>query len=581
MCGIAGEINISLGAKKNNSFLNNLCHRGPHNSSILKINKKICFYHTRLKIIDLSNLSNQPMTSKDKRYIISYNGELYNYLEIKKKLILKGYKFYTSGDTEVFLTGFIEYGIKFFEMINGIFAVSLFDKKKNLLYLARDFIGVKPLYYNHSENRLIFASELKAIVNQMSNIPKLNRGLLNEYLFYKYNSGSETLIKNIHKFSPGNVYIFHIGKKKIELNKKKFYKFKETTSNLSLFDTVENTKTLLNQSLSLQLQSDANLGIQLSGGIDSTLITHIACKKQKIRNLYFSTFKKFIKDEFEYANLVAKRLNINFKTVELNKKFFFKNFRKSIYFLDEPLNHPHSLAIYQIAKAAKKNISVILSGEGADEIFYGYERYKNINENSSADKLIRNGAFLRTNDDIRLYKLFSSNTYGDPHFERNKILNGINVEDNLTKFQLFETQTHLQSLLLRSDKMMMSSSIEARVPYLDKNLFNFSLNINKNIKKNNKQKIVLKKILSDLGYTKKFIERKKVGYIVPYNNWIKLKKNFKKDLNNEVLINLFNKENLDKLSVNLSKKKNIYSNAKFYWLLTNLNEYVKIFRINY
>ena len=188
---------------------------------------------------------------------------------------------------------------------------------------------------------------------------------------------------------------------------------------------------------------------------------------------------------------------------------------------------------------------------------------------------------LRTNDDIRLYKLFSSNTYGDPHFERNKILNGINVEDNLTKFQLFETQTHLQSLLLRSDKMMMSSSIEARVPYLDKNLFNFSLNINKNIKKNNKQKIVLKKILSDLGYTKKFIERKKVGYIVPYNNWIKLKKNFKKDLNNEVLINLFNKENLDKLSVNLSKKKNIYSNAKFYWLLTNLNEYVKIFRINY
>lgn len=580
MCGIAGEVNLLKDTRANESYLSALAHRGPHNSKKIKINKKICFYHTRLKIIDLSDESNQPMISSDGRFIISYNGELYNYLEIKKSLEQKGYKFETNGDTEVFLKGFIEFGKNFFKLINGIFAVSIFDKKNDLLYIARDFVGVKPLYYFLNNTSLIFSSELKAIVQNTQQLLKLNKEVLNEYLYYKYVSGKKTLIKNVHKFSPGKLYLFDLRNKNISVKISNFYKFNETSHKETFLDTVENTNTLLQKSVNLQLQSDADIGIQLSGGIDSTLITDISREKKHIKSLYFSTFQNFKKDEFKYANYVAKKLKLNFQKINLTKNFFLKNIKQAIYHLDEPLNHPHSLAIYQISKKAKKNVSVILAGEGADEIFFGYERYKNISERVSDEEMIKNGAFLRTKDDLKLFKLFGSSNYGEEHQNRKKILSNLNIENNIKKFQLFETHTHLQSLLLRSDKMMMANSIEARVPFLDKDLFNYALNIDSSIKKKNDQKIILKKILLDRGYPKNFVNRKKIGYIVPYNDWIKSQKNFKNELNNDVLISLFGAENIRKLIEDLNNSKNIYTNAKFYWLLSNLKKFINIFNID-
>ncbi len=580
MCGIAGEVNLLKEVRSNKSYLSVLAHRGPHNSKKIKINKKICFYHTRLKIIDLSDESNQPMMSKDKRFVITYNGELYNYLEIKRRLEEKGYKFETNGDTEVFLKGFIEFGTDFFKLANGIFAVSIYDKKQDLLFISRDFVGVKPLYYYLSNTRLIFSSEQKAII-QNAGIPiKLNKKVLNEYLFYKYISGEETLVQNIKKFLPGKLYIFDLKSKNILVKTFNFYKFIETSHKENFINTVENTKILLQKSVNLQLQSDASVGIQLSGGIDSTIITEISSKKKDIKNLYFSTFQNFKKDEFRYANFVAKKLKLDLQKISLTKNFFIKNLKKAIYYLDEPLNHPHSLAIYQISKKAKKNVSVILAGEGADEIFFGYERYKNISERTNDENIIRNGAFLRTKDDLELFKLFRSSYYGEEHFNRKKILSKLNVENNIKKFQLFESQTHLQSLLLRSDKMMMANSIEARVPFLDRDLFNYALNIDNSIKKKDEQKIILKKILLDEGYPKNFVRRKKIGYIVPYNDWIKSQKKFEYELNNEILISLFGDDNIKKLIKNLNNNKNIYTNAKFYWLLSNLKKFINIFNID-
>ena len=580
MCGIAGEVNLLKEVRSNKSYLSVLAHRGPHNSKKIKINKKICFYHTRLKIIDLSDESNQPMMSKDKRFVITYNGELYNYLEIKRRLEEKGYKFETNGDTEVFLKGFIEFGTDFFKLANGIFAVSIYDKKQDLLFISRDFVGVKPLYYYLSNTRLIFSSEQKAII-QNAGIPvKLNKKVLNEYLFYKYISGEETLVQNIKKFLPGKLYIFDLKSKNILVKTFNFYKFIETSHKENFINTVENTKILLQKSVNLQLQSDASVGIQLSGGIDSTIITEISSKKKDIKNLYFSTFQNFKKDEFRYANFVAKKLKLDLQKISLNKNFFIKNLKKAIYYLDEPLNHPHSLAIYQISKKAKKNVSVILAGEGADEIFFGYERYKNISERTNDENIIRNGAFLRTKDDLELFKLFRSSYYGEEHFNRKKILSKLNVENNIKKFQLFESQTHLQSLLLRSDKMMMANSIEARVPFLDRDLFNYALNIDNSIKKKDEKKIILKKILLDEGYPKNFVRRKKIGYIVPYNDWIKSQKKFEYELNNEILISLFGDDNIKKLIKNLNNNKNIYTNAKFYWLLSNLKKFINIFNID-
>jgi len=581
MCGIAGELNLNKSLSFNRHINTQLSHRGPHNQSFLRVNKNLYFYHTRLKIIDFSRNSDQPMVSKNKRYTITYNGELYNFNEIKKELINKGYNFYSKGDTEVFLNGFAEYGVNFFKKVNGIFAVSIFDKKLKHIYFARDFIGVKPLYYTFDNYNFSFSSELKTLVKNRSFKSKLNENVLNEFLFYKYVSGKETLVKNIFKFEPGKVYKIDLNRKFLRLENINYYEFKENNNKDSINDATNNVNDLLNKSIKLQLQSDAHLGIQLSGGIDSTLIAELALNQQKIKNLFFSSFKNFKNDEFKYAGIVAKKLSLDLKKINHSKFFFDKNFDKALYFLDEPINHPHSLAIYQISKIAQKKVSVLLTGEGADELFFGYERYINIlKKRSKKIDLIKNGAFLRTKMDIKLFDELRSDKFGDPHFNRISIFDKINVSNKLKKFQVFETQTHLQSLLLRSDKMMMANSIEARVPFLDKDIYNYSLNLNDRIKKQNNQKLILKRILFTKGYPKRFIERKKIGYIIPLNAWLKEKKEFNKELITENLLNFFNKKSLENLTFQLSNNKNLYSNAKIYWLMKNLTKFIDIFELN-
>ena len=178
--------------------------------------------------------------------------------------------------------------------------------------------------------------------------------MINEFLFYKYISGTQTLFKNIFQIEPGKVYSVNLNNKKIKIEKYSYYRFKETERKQTLNETVEETEFLLNKSVALQLQSDANLGIQLSGGVDSTLITEIANRNKKIKHLYCSTFKNYEKNEFKYAKIVSKKINVTLNKVELDKSFFFNNIDKSIYHLDEPLNHPHSLAILQISQKAKK-----------------------------------------------------------------------------------------------------------------------------------------------------------------------------------------------------------------------------------
>lgn len=581
MCGIAGQIHISRSLKQNPLINKSLSHRGPHNKKTIRLKKNLIFYHTRLKIIDLTDGSNQPMSSQDSRFTIVYNGELYNFKEIKKDLEKKGHIFKTNGDTEVFLKGFIEFGLYFFKKANGIFAASIYDKKLNCVYFVRDFIGVKPLYYTIDNKNFSFSSELKTLVKIQRAKCKLNEKVLNEFLFYKYVVGKETLIKNIFKFDPGKIYKIDLNKKDIKLQETKFYDFVEKRCDDSLNDAKINFRNLFTKSINLQLQSDANLGVQLSGGIDSTLITEFALKQKEIKYLFFSFFKNFKKDEFKYAKYVSNKLKLRFKKIGHTKNFFDNNLKKSIYHLDEPLNHPHSVAIFQISKIAQKKVSVLLTGEGADEIFFGYERYRKILKKKINDlDLIQNGAFLRSKKDLELFEKFRSDKFGDPHLNRLNLFNKIDVDDKIKKFQVFETQSHLQSLLLRSDKMMMANSIEARVPFLDKDIYNYTLNLSDSIKKQSNQKLILKKILLDEGYSSKFVNRKKIGYIVPFNDWIIKKLRFKKDLINENLLNLFDKKELENLSTQLENNKNIYSNAKIYWLMKNLSEFIDIFELN-
>ena len=204
----------------------------------------------------------------------------------------------------------------------------------------------------------------------------------------------------------------------------------------------------------------------------------------------------------------------------------------------------------------------------------------NIFQNDNSEFLVRNGAFLRTKDDLEFFNLLKNSKFGEPHKNRLEIFNKINIENKIKKFQLFETKTHLQSLLLRSDKMMMAHSVEARVPYLDTDLFNYSINISDKIKKANIQKIVLKKILSKYGYSSSFVNRKKIGYLIPFNQWINSQKKIVNELNDEILLQLFNRKYLEIIKNNISTNKNIYSSSKFFWLFLNLKKFIRIFEID-
>jgi Asparagine synthase (glutamine-hydrolyzing) len=236
----------------------------------------------------------------------------------------------------------------------------------------------------------------------------LNKDLINEYLFYKYISGTKTLIKNIYQLEPGVICSIDLKNKNIKLNKKQYYYFKEEDNRDSIPEAVNKTKNLLEKSINLQLQCDANLGIQLSGGIDSTVIAEMANRKKNINYSYLNSFDNYELDESNYADKVSKKLSISLKKIKIDKKYFFKNLLKAIYFLDEPLNHPHSVAMLKISEIAKKNVSVVLAGEGADEIFYGYERYKTLNWNSDINKIIKNAEVSRKNSDLNKLKILQS-----------------------------------------------------------------------------------------------------------------------------------------------------------------------------
>ncbi|MEP7195897.1 MAG: asparagine synthase (glutamine-hydrolyzing) [Saprospiraceae bacterium] len=589
MCGIYGYLGEHQ--KINRSEIDALLqHRGPDDSGEFEYNN-VLFMFWRLAIQDLSPLGHQPMISDDENFAIIFNGEIYNHQEIRNKLLNK-YSFKSRSDTETILYGFQEYGVELFNMLNGIFAMAILDKAKNEIIVVRDQIGVKPLYYYSDEKSFVFSSELKAVLNSSISSSSLDpEGLVN-YLFYLWSPGEKTAIQQIHKLKAGHYIRIDLhnisnieNQKYYELpfdDKKeiKEYKFWEAELEEKLMTAIER-----------QLLADVPIGFFLSGGLDSSLLIAMYRKlypDKEIKAFTIATGKEFeaegFSDDLYFAKMVAEHLNVELVICE-SKIDMIEKFDHMIWHLDEPQADLAPLHIENICiKAREENYFVLLSGAGGDDLFSGYRRHQSIGHSKrlkyfpfASKLLILLAKFSNKVNKRRIQKYLGSldskdpmlamvNTYSwcdldqirsffsdeykqriadyDPRKELVESLHNIpNEQSVLNKMLYWDIKYFLTDHNLNyTDKLSMSQGVEVRVPYLDKELVEFSTRLPDMYKMNGTTtKFILRK-LAEKYLPHEVIYRPKTGFGAPIRNWIK------HDLSDWVKLRL-SKENIEKQGI--------------------------------
>lgn len=560
MCGIAGIYNfdsspISFDVLRKMTDV--LEHRGPDDSGVIGYSKTqrrfiqpptmLCCEMgvgaRRLKILDLSELGHQPMVNEGDDSCIVFNGAIYNFKELRRDLLAKGYRFRSNCDTEVILSMYREYGRSMLEFFNGMFAIAIYDKKQDILFLARDRLGIKPLYYYRTPRLLMFSSEVKSFLFHPSFRPEVNTEKMSEYMMFRYVAGSETLFKEVYSLPPGHYMEVKDGDPMI-------VKYWETPAynpiNKPMWYFEDELQDLMHRSLSYRLISDVRVGCQLSGGIDSSLTTLWATQQH---NRSMDTISIIFRDkrysEEEYLDVVTQKLNTVSHKYYMERDFIISSLERVTWHFDFPLNHSSAMGIYLLSKRAKEDVTVLISGEGADEVFGGYARFYLLNYL----KLIKMFPFLRMIPGVKerfilteslVDSMIALTAYGDiglipmvfrdfsmeQALETRREIFKKSWESNIFETLLtYEQRTYLVELLLRQDKMCMANAIENRVPFLDYHVVEFSKKIPTDYKVSTKINVLnrnvnyhTKKILKKIAlkeFSKDFVYRSKLGFGIP------------------------------------------------------------------
>ena len=564
MCGFTGYYYFDDRKDTSNQVIRQMLsiqkHRGPDDSGIVAINtndksfenitisedtnfKKpsdLIFGFNRLSILDLSPMGHQPMVSPNEKVILMMNGEIYNAFDFKPELEQKGYTFKSTSDTEIVLHLYTEYGMeKMISLLNGMFAMAIYDLELDTLFLARDRFGIKPLYLLQEEGRLAFGSEMKSFKPLPNFKFESDFSKLDEFLLFR-NVINDTLFKNITNCIPGT--FLSIKNRKIKSHV--YYELnKEGTQPISHKYAGDTLEKALKSSVDSQMISDVKLGCQLSGGVDSSLVSYFAAKSLNEGNL--ETISIIFKDprfsEEKYIDKVAQQLDLKAHKYEMDAHYYFEVLGKAIWHFEQPMNHPNTIGIYLLSQEAKKHVTVLLSGEGADECLAGYSRFikalqfpyfrrefygglkRNINHAfeylcyffNPNKRMVMETAFgsLAT-----AYSLKSNFKLENAIHDRVKLLKKLKGNTNL-KQRKYELLTYLPDLLMRQDKMSMAHSIENRVPFLDNNMVSTSLNISGDLligthNGKNENKILLKDICAS-KFGDSFAYRHKMGFGIP------------------------------------------------------------------
>lgn len=554
MCGIAGiKLFNNLTSKKDEAdmllALKKQKHRGPDNAS-LKIHGKLILGHNRLSIIDTNERSNQPFEDESGRYSLVFNGEIYNYKEIKDELIEKGFFFKTSSDTEVLFQLLIQKKADALKDLRGCFAFAFYDLQEDYLLLARDRMGINPLLYAHLNDRFIFGSEL-VVFPDLGVKGTIDNEALNNYFQLTYIPSPLSIYKEVKKLQAGN-YIEFIGE---HFELKSYWNPENKDKFTGSFEDAKiELRKLVEFGVTSQLEADVPIGTFLSGGIDSSIISTIAAKYKKDLHTFSVSFgdqKKY--DESEYALIVAKKINSFHHVIRLTELDFKTHFKEILDSFDEPFADSSAIAVWFLNRETTKHLKVALSGDGADELFAGYNKhkaYRNILKMSNSKKNILAKSLpvfkkilLKKKPkkyyDIEKYSILSRLNWPDKYWflasnigettKNNLLISSKKItpiytkkEDTLNNFLWLDQKIVLESDMLKKvDLMSMQHSIEVRTPFLDKDLVKFANSLPEEWKLNSKSgKYILKEAFKDL-LPKEILTRGKQGFEVPLNAWIR------------------------------------------------------------
>ncbi len=629
MCGIVGaafKLSKDINFKnKFNNALSLLNHRGPDMRDTFVYKDQVFLGHTRLSILDLSISAIQPMSTNNDNLVLTYNGEIYNYLSLKDQLSLSN--FHTQSDTEVLLRGYEKIGNDIFKRLNGMFSLGIYDKINNKLILARDRLGIKPLYYSITEHHIYFSSEIKSLIELNSEDSECNISSLNEWLFYGNSLGSNTLFKGIKQLMPGHFLELDLGTFNLTLNE--YWSIKQIASlpkiNTSISEKANEVKKLLHSSVKNHLVSDVPVGIFLSGGIDSSAITAIASKHSKGKLSTYTAGFDYDKGDNELKK--ARELSSYFKTDhhEMNISGFdiADTIEKMIKSHDMPFSDAANIPLYLMSNQISSMSKVVLQGDGGDELFGGYKRYTTL----SYYPILRNIANLGKNLNRilpktahfyrreRYFDAFNSpdlsetfamlmteeNGHSIPSMVfnahlRNKIqsydpfLRYKECQKSFSSNKLVDQMSYIDSSIVlpdifleKVDRSTMSASIEARVPFLDNDLVEYVMRIPGNQKVSmGRKKYLLKLALKDI-VPKDVLFGKKTGFSVPYGYWLRtsLKDLFFDNLNafNLSYPGLLNNKYILRLfEEHISRKRD---RSFILWKLLNFILWAKIYKIKF
>ena len=570
MCGIAGVIRFGEGANIAPEVLRRMCaamvHRGPDDEGIFT-QGRVGLGMRRLSIVDLAT-GNQPISNEDESIWIVFNGEIYNHAELRPDLEARGHRYRTHSDTETIVHLYEEYGKDCVRHLRGMFAFAIWDSKKRSLFIARDRLGIKPLYYRHDDQELVFGSEIKVLLAHGVR-PEFHRNALPEYLAFGYLSGQETFFSGIRKLMPGHwLEIDERGRLKIE----QYWDLdlSHRSEERSQAEYVAKYREMLEQAVSSHLMSDVPLGVFLSGGVDSSAV---AALMTKIRQAPVETFSVGYTEqsysELPYARQVAQHLKSIHHEVLLSRQEFFDSLPQLIWHEDEPIAWPSSVSLFFVARLARERVTVVLTGEGSDETLAGYSRYGFTLRNAALNRIysavtpsalrrsirefIANshviGANLRRklghtfvgrdgNDWSSFYfdNFFSAFSWGEQgrlftdemSSELQSTSPYANVlscwdrssGDMLQRLLYTDIRTYLVELLMKQDNMSMAASIESRVPFLDHVLVEFAAGIPRRFQFDGLAgKQVLKKAVEDL-LPHSILYRPKLGFPTPWSGWL-------------------------------------------------------------
>jgi asparagine synthase (glutamine-hydrolysing) len=568
MCGICGKLNFEKGANVKpgliRAMMDTIRHRGPDDEG-LHIASEVGLGFRRLSIIDLS-LGHQPISNEDGTVWIVFNGEIYNYRELRSFLLSKGHVFKTQSDTEVIVHLYEELGPQCLEKLRGMFAFAIWDENRKTLFLARDRVGIKPLYYSLTDKTLVFASEIKAILADLSIDRELAPEIIDRFLTFLYVPGEETLLKGVRKLAPGHYLLVKNGK--AELRQYWDLQFSKPSNPLSLDDAEKELSSLLAEAVELHMIADVPVGVLLSGGVDSTAVLSFAAERtdKEISSYTVGFSDSGVADERPYAKLAAEKFGTQHHDMTITASDFAEFLPQYVWHMEEPVCEPPAVAMYYVSKLAKKYVKVLLSGEGGDEAFAGYSNYRNIlwlerlkrimpALNGVASRGLSGVSSWLHSSRLAKYSPLMTATFPDYYYSRTsspyrysgnglselysadfersidreytvepvqKLFSQVKDQGILDQMLYIDTKTWLpDDLLIKADKMTMANSLELRVPLLDHRVLEFAAALPADYKvRGFSLKYILKRALAK-RVPQAILKRKKAGFPVPYDSWMR------------------------------------------------------------